>query len=183
MLAAIANGGTLYRPQLIHHIAPPGEAPTFELKSEVASQLPFSPDNLAAIQQALVGVTSKRNGTARHRFLGLGIPVAGKTGTAEAPGAASLPHSWFVGYTLAKRQDKPDIAIVVLVENAGEGSAVAAPIFRRIVEEYFFGRANTLYPWKTEIGVPATATETPAPTETQAEWPTPTPAESPTPAP
>ncbi|HLB46044.1 MAG TPA: penicillin-binding transpeptidase domain-containing protein [Anaerolineales bacterium] len=183
MLAAIANGGTLYRPQLVHHIAPPGEAPTIELKPEAIGQLPISSDNLAAIQEALVGVTSSRNGTARHRFLGLGIPVAGKTGTAEAPGAASLPHSWFVGYTLAKRQDKPDIAIVVLVENAGEGSAVAAPIFRRIVEEYFFGQPYTLYPWETEIGVPATATETPAPAETQAEWPTPTPAEWPTPAP
>ncbi len=177
MLAAIANGGTLYRPQLIHHIASPGEAPTIELKPEAVGQLPISPSNLAAIQEALLGVTSKHNGTARHRFLGLGIPVAGKTGTAEAPGTASLPHSWFVGYTLAKREDRPNVVIVVLVENAGEGSAIAAPIFRRIVEAYFFGQPYTLYPWETKIGVPA------APTETQAEWPTPTPAESPTPSP
>jgi penicillin-binding protein 2 len=87
--------------------------------------------------------------------------VAGKTGTAEDPGAGGAPHAWFAGYTQANRQDKPDIVIVVVVENIGEGAEYAAPIFRRIVEIYFKGRAYTLYPWETEFGDEATPTPTP----------------------
>jgi penicillin-binding protein 2 len=73
-------------------------------------------------------------GSARHRFVGLSIPVAGKTGTAEAPGADSEPHSWFAAYAPA---DDPEIAIVVMAENAGEGSQVAAPMARQVIEAYY----------------------------------------------
>ncbi|MGH2520888.1 MAG: penicillin-binding transpeptidase domain-containing protein, partial [Anaerolineales bacterium] len=134
-------------------------------------------DQLSAIQEALHAVTSEKGGTARHRFLGLYIPVAGKTGTAEDPGHPSgLPHSWFAGYTLANQPDKPDIVIVVVVENLGEGSEYAAPIFRRVVETYFLERPATLYPWESEFGLAATPTPTPEtvlPIET--ETPTPSP--------
>jgi penicillin-binding protein 2 len=161
MMAAIRNGGTLYRPQLVHHIAPPGGAPTYEFKPIVNGKLPVTPEQLSLLQEGLRDVTSIPGGTARHRFLNLEIPVAGKTGTAEDPGSGGPPHAWFVGYTEANRPDKPDIVIVVVVENKGEGSEFAAPIFRRIVEIYFFGQPLTLYDWEAEFSVPATPTPTP----------------------
>jgi penicillin-binding protein 2 len=163
LLAAVANGGRLYRPQLIHHIGSTGSQPGFTFGPEVQGTLPIAPATLATLQEGLLGVTSWRNGTARNRFLGLSVPVAGKTGTAQAPGETSLPHSWFAGYTLAGQGDKSDLVIVVLAENAGEGSAIAAPIFRRVVEQYFLGRAYTLYPWEVELGVVATPEPGPSP--------------------
>jgi len=173
LVAAVANGGTLYRPQLVHHVAPPDGPPSFEFSPEADGQLPISGETLAALQTALLGVTQHPKGTAFQRFRGLGIPVAGKTGTAQAPGATSLPHSWFAGYTLADRRDRPDIAIAVLVENAGEGSAVAAPIFRRLVETYFEGRPRTRFPWESAIGVPAEPKSTPTPDFAASETPPP----------
>jgi len=110
------------------------------------------------IKEGLHAVTSVQHGTAYHRFLNIGLPVAGKTGTAEDPASGGEPHAWFAGYTEADRADKPDIVIVVLVENKGEGSEWAAPIFRRIVETYFYGGKQTLYPWEAEFGVNATPT-------------------------
>ncbi len=161
MLAAVRNGGTLYRPQLVHHIAPPIGAPTFQFTPIVNGKLPVTAEQLALIQEGLRGATTLQGGTARHRFLNIEIPVAGKTGTAEDPGSGGSPHAWFAGYTEANRADKPDIAAVVMVENKGEGSEFAAPIFRRLVEVYFLGRPYTLYPWESEFNVPATPTPAP----------------------
>ncbi len=135
MMAAVANGGTLYRPYLVQRIAGSGEAyPEIVTQQQAVGSLPISPEHLASIRQALLGVTSDPLGTATHRFSGLAIAVAGKTGTAEAPGADSMPHSWFAAYAPA---DAPEIAIVVVVENAGEGSTVAAPMTRQVVEAYY----------------------------------------------
>jgi penicillin-binding protein 2 len=161
LIAAVRNGGTLYRPQLIERIAPPGGEPTYTLTPIVNGALPVTADQLAAIKEGLHAVTSEPGGTARHRFLGLSIPVAGKTGTAQDP-LGALSHAWFAGYTEANQPDKPDIAVVVMIENVGEGSEYAAPIFRRLVEVYFLGQPSSyLFPWETAPGV--TATPTPAP--------------------
>lgn len=132
MMAAVANGGTVYRPYVVARIAASGQEPELVTQPEVVGALPVSPENLAVIQEALAAVTTAPIGTATHRFLGMSIPVAGKTGTAETPG--TLPHSWFAGYAPA---DNPQIAFAVLVENAGEGSTVAAPMARQVVEAYF----------------------------------------------
>ena len=105
------------------------------------------------------GVVNLPKGTAHFQFPNFEVPVAGKTGTSEDPNGP--PHAWFAGYTEANRTDKPDIVITVLVENKGEGSEFAVPIFKRVAEIYFLGRPYTLYPWETEFG--QTATPTPAP--------------------
>jgi len=147
MMAAIANGGTLYQPYLVARIAGDEQHPEQVTQPKVVGQLPVSAEHLAVIQQALLGVTSDPElGTATHRFRGLEIPVAGKTGTAQSAQEGALPHSWFAGYFPA---NDPELAVVVIVENAGEGSTVAAPMFRQIVEGYY--------------GLPLTPLPTPSP--------------------
>lgn len=166
LAAAVANGGKLLQPQLVKEVRPPdnGSAPTLILKPIVTSTLPLAPDQLTAIQTAMKHVVSGPLGTARNRFRGLPICLAGKTGTAEDPGFSGeqAPDAWFVGYTCEARVDQPDIAIAVVVQNQGQGSEFAAPIFRRVVEAYF-GLSLARYPWEEAVGVPAPAvSETPA---------------------
>ncbi len=156
VFAAIANGGTLYRPTLIDRIGAGGGAPEESWPVEVIGQIPYTPEELAAVQGALRDVTTAGYGTATHRFQNFSVPVAGKTGTAEAP-AGGEPHAWFAGWAPAApftrpdgtTIDTPEIVVLTMVEHAGEGSAVAAPIFRRIVELYYGITPLTPYPWET----------------------------------
>jgi len=161
MMAAVANGGTLYRPYVVERTAgyEAGEVEAEQVtQPQVVGTLPTSPEHLAAIQEALLGVTTKSIGTAPHRFAGLSIPVAGKTGTAEVGGPDTVPHSWFAAYAPA---DSPEIAIVTMVENAGEGTSVAAPLARQVVEAYYGRPLSPLPPQAEEDYVPPTPTPQP----------------------
>lgn len=155
---ALGNGGTLYRPHLVEKIQPVRGDPTYVFSPEPMGTLPISPENLRIITEAMREVVENPKGTANHRFRGLNIPVAGKTGTAES-GMVGYPHSWFTGFTMRNDPNKPDIAVTVFVQNKGEGSDYAAPIFRRIVEIYFYGRPQSIYWFESNIGI----TETPTP--------------------
>jgi len=158
-IAALGNGGTLYRPQLVEKIEPvDGGAPQVVFKPEAQGTLPIQPFRMDAIKEAMISVVENPRGTANFRLRGLQIPVAGKTGTAES--GSGKPHAWFAGYTMAgESTGLPDIAIAVILENQGEGSDWAAPIFQRMVESYYYGSPRSILWFESNFGV----TETPTP--------------------
>jgi penicillin-binding protein 2 len=134
MVAAIANGGTLYRPYLVERIGgEEGSTPIFEGKPEAAGSIGLSDEALAVVREGMCGVVSNTElGTASFVFTEAAYSVCGKTGTAQS--GRVEPYGWFVAYAPA---DNPEIAIAAMVEFSREGSETAAPIIRRILDAYF----------------------------------------------
>jgi penicillin-binding protein 2 len=163
-IAAVGNDGTLYRPQLVEKIQPVTGDAINVFRPQPNGTLPITKENLKAIQDAMRSAVENPRGTAYSRFAGFAYPIAAKTGTAES--GTTDPHAWFAGYSLANRPDKPDIAVAVLVNYQGEGSTWAAPIFRRVMEIYFNGHGQTVYPWENGFGVLNPDYGAPAPTPT-----------------
>lgn len=128
LYAAIANGGSLKRPAVVGGVTDAGAA-TPPFTPTEAVRLPITPANLATIREALAAVTSDPRGTASLVFKNFKIPVAGKTGTAE--NRAYNPHAWFVAYA---PRDAPRLVVLCMIEESGEGSEVAAPIVRKVLE-------------------------------------------------
>ncbi|MCS7210733.1 MAG: penicillin-binding protein 2 [Chloroherpetonaceae bacterium] len=126
-VAALANLGTLVQPHLLraYRDKQTGELryPQFEHKP-----LPISKTTLDIVRNGMRLCVSEGTGRAAQVP---GIEVAGKTGTAQNPHGED--HAWFIGFA---PYDKPTIAVCVLVENAGFGGAVAAPIAGKLIEHY-----------------------------------------------
>jgi len=129
LVAAVANGGTLYRPRLVWRVGTLMGNDARDFAPEVRGHLPISAANLQVVRSAMEGVVT--GGTAWTAFSGTAVRMAGKSGTAEAPPGES--HAWFVGYAPA---DAPQIAVAVVLEHGGEGGRNAAPVFRQVVEAY-----------------------------------------------
>jgi penicillin-binding protein 2 len=126
MSAAVANGGWLVQPHFLDHVA--GELlPEYERRKIEG----LSGSTLEFLQRAMLSVVESPRGTAYWTRIP-GLDVAGKTGTAQNPHGED--HSWYTAYAPA---DHPEIALAVLVENAGHGSEIAAPIARAFLKEYF----------------------------------------------
>ncbi|ROL56723.1 penicillin-binding protein 2 [Bacteroidetes/Chlorobi group bacterium Naka2016] len=131
-VSAIANGGTIYTPHLVRAIKNSLSNQT-TLVNVNSRQLQISPKNLEIVKKGMFDVVNTPGGTA----FGIKIPgldVCGKTGTAQAPQPGQMDHSWFICFA---PKDNPKIALVVIVENAGFGAAVAAPIARELLKEFF----------------------------------------------
>ena len=116
-----------------------------EIKPEATAKDIVKLDYLKIVQQGMRGAVEE--GTACCKFKGeVPVSVAGKTGTAETSSEGfdgknprTKPHAWFTAYAPA---DNPKIAIVVLVENSGEGAEFAVPVVRNTLKWYFSGRPN-----------------------------------------
>lgn len=123
LVSSFANKGTIMKPYLVQRIT----APDGTVLKETSPEKWLSPvDEKIAGQVANMMVTVVNQGTGSATAL-RGIKVAGKTGTAENPHGA--PHAWFIGFAPA---DNPQIAVAVIIENAGSGGAFAAPAARQI---------------------------------------------------
>ena len=158
MVSAIANGGTIYRPWVVRRIASLSGEVLEEYEPEAIHQIAVKTETLAFIRQAMLGVVNEGTG-ARAKVPG--IPIGGKTGTAqvvrkgEGKGQADLKdHGWFVSFAPV---DNPQIAVVVLVENGGFGGLVAAPVAKAIYEAAFatrqpFAQWGTVEAKEQEIG-------------------------------
>jgi len=144
MMAAVANGGTLYRPRLVNRVESVEGQPVFEQGPEVIRTIELKPDTLNRVRSALADVVVGAAGTGKAARSST-ITLAGKTGTAqvvEMKGAYlkseqlsyfNRDHAWFVAYGPA---DKPEIAIAVLVEHGGHGGSAAAPMAKKVAEKY-----------------------------------------------
>ena len=159
--AALANGGILYRPALVQTIKPASGDASYQFEPQVQGELPISDETLAAVREALRMVVEETRGTGYWAMEGLEIPVSGKTGTAQTPTGNS--HAWFAGYTRQNDPEHPDIAVVVLIENGGEGSVMAAPVFRRVVSLYFsnYEDPSGVMPWEEAPYTPFQDSNTP----------------------
>ena len=147
LVAAVANGGIRYKPQLLKRIETALGEVTFQTEPQVIGKVPISPETLALIRQGLWEVVHTDTGTAKGaRFFDL--KISGKTGTAqvisrkddeeesedESEIADHLKaHAWFVAYAPS---DDARIAAAVVVENGEHGSSAATPIAREIIKSY-----------------------------------------------
>jgi penicillin-binding protein 2 len=126
----LANEGVYYRPHLIHKlldkVTKTEESPQISEK-KIDS---IEPEVFEIIKKAMGEVVAEGTGV-RARIIG--VKVAGKTGTAQNPHGDS--HSWFICFA---PYDNPEIAVSVIAENAGGGSAVAAPIAGNYLRRYFY---------------------------------------------
>ncbi|GAC1427867.1 MAG: penicillin-binding transpeptidase domain-containing protein [Chloroflexota bacterium] len=124
---AIATRGTLMRPYVVQSItAPDGETLKAMQPAAVTwGQAAVDAAHAAQVATAMQAVVAHGSGYAARIP---GVPVAGKTGTAEVGNLR--PHAWFTAFAPA---DNPRLAVVVLKENAGEGAYVAAPIAHQIL--------------------------------------------------
>jgi len=128
--SVIANGGTLYKPQLLEKITTP-QAGEITVEPEVLGRRLAGRDNIQIIRDGMRSAVTI--GSAR----GLGaLEAAGKTGTAQV-GGDQTPHAWFTGFY---PYQNPELVLTVLVENGGEGSEAAVPIARDILNWYALSR-------------------------------------------
>ncbi|HVW28963.1 MAG TPA: penicillin-binding protein 2 [Polyangiaceae bacterium] len=142
--AALANGGTLYQPQIVRSIETSDGTIVQEFPPRVRRVIDIDPERLNLIHQALRGVVYEKKGTANREKLPE-VDMAGKTGTAQVTHVTpkgvdpdknwyyNRDHAWFAGYAPS---ESPEIAIVVMVEHGGGGGLNAVPIAMKVVRDW-----------------------------------------------
>jgi penicillin-binding protein 2 len=132
--SAIANGGTVYQPQIVKGVISPDGTQSREFEPVVSSRVDVPKSTLRFLQRTLPGVTT--NGSGKQPFLGFpldDIPVASKTGSAQVTGN-KVSTSWFASYAPA---NNPKYAVVMMVTQGGTGSKTSGPSVRKIYEAIF----------------------------------------------
>lgn len=149
---AIANGGTLYVPQIVERVSGPDGSVIEEFEPRIRRRVSIDAAHLAFVIDGLFGVVNEEDGSAFESRIDGGVPVAGKTGTAQIGRRRPRPdedprrawffnrsHAWFAGFAPA---NDPEVVIIVLVEHGGAGGRNAAPIAMQVLQDYLGGRVT-----------------------------------------
>ena len=177
MMAAVGNGGKVFRPYLLKKIVDASGKIVAEEKQLLRRRVTFKPENMAIVKGGLEDVVMAPSGTGRRSQVP-GFVIAGKTGTAQTAALKRTKdveevsfqqrdHAWFAAYAPA---ENPEIAVVALSEfDGGGGGAQAAPIVQQVLDAYLrkahpekfpVGKSNqNLAERKTKIGAQAPAQE------------------------
>ncbi len=153
---ALANGGTLWKPRLVKCIETIDGKVHKEFLPEKRGNLPLKKETIDVLRRGLWGVVNEPGGTCRVAARP-NADVCGKTGTAQVVslpqndrdrrdkriGVLQRDHALFVCFAPLAN---PEIAVAVIVENAGHGGSVAGPIARKILDAYFDGKKKTKHP-------------------------------------
>jgi len=151
--AMLANKGIRMQPMLRFATENPESHKMNRFSPKVKSRLPeFVLPHLSVIHEAMINVVHGKMGTGRRIGRDAKYKIAGKTGTAQVRGIKQnevynkkltperfRDHALFISYAPA---DDPKIAVAVIVENGGHGSSAAAPIARKLMDEYLLGNAS-----------------------------------------
>lgn len=126
----IANRGWSYRPHMVHKLYDPARHQYY--KQQIARETAaVTAQSFEVIHEGMYRVVNAEGGTGRASRLEE-VQVCGKTGTAQNPHGE--PHAWFVGFAPAQN---PEVALSVLLENAGGGGANSAPLAGMMFKRYF----------------------------------------------
>jgi penicillin-binding protein 2 len=129
--AAIANGGTLYKPYIVSKVVDQNGNIVKDFTAQSLRSNFISPQNIGIVRQGMRMTVT--DGTAKS-FRDLPFTVGAKTGTAQYGPNNSKEHAWFTAFA---PYESSEIAVSVIVEGGGEGSVAAAPVAKRILEYYF----------------------------------------------
>ena len=152
MTAALVNGGILYRPQYVEMVKDPDGNIAKQFSAVEQGRVKGAKQWLRLVENGLVAAVNNKHGTGEKAKLEEVI-VGGKTGTAQVVRLVhfrgvpddEIPykyrdHAWFTCFAPA---DNPEIAVTVLVEHGGHGGSTAAPIAKKILEQYFADKASS----------------------------------------
>ncbi len=162
LMAAVVNGGFLYRPWFVSKVESLDGKPIQEYGPEKIGSVPLKASTLKHLHKALEDVVNTQEGTGKNSHSDL-VKIAGKTGTAQVAGMTSaivknedLPylirdHAWFVAYAPA---GQPEIVVVVLIQHGGYGGVEAAPVAKKLIEQYFSLKRQRVQPtvWNDSLG-------------------------------
>ena len=145
LTSAIANGGTIYKPQILRKVETADGEIVFENQKQVSGRIPVNKENLEIVRKGLWEVVNSKRGTAKIAKL-KNDHMSGKTGTAQVVGRKKnenlkesdkelhyRDHAWFVAYAPS---DDPKIALAIIVEHGEQGSSAAAPIAQQLIETF-----------------------------------------------
>ena len=123
---AIADSGSIPQPLLVSQVTAP-DGSVVQPAATGTLFTPLSASSADGVRTAMADVVQRGTGVLAQIP---GVTIAGKTGTAETSDGR-LPHAWFVCFAPANH---PRVAVVVMVEHGGEGSTVAAPLAKQILQ-------------------------------------------------
>jgi peptidoglycan glycosyltransferase len=126
VVLAVVNQGKLPVPYFVDAIQEPGGGQANPGNRRSIENL-MQPQTAQLVRQMMITTVQKGSG---YRAILPGLVVGGKTGTAQLGGSAQ-PHAWFAGFAESGSQG---VVIVVMIENGGEGSQTAAPIFASLAK-------------------------------------------------